>query len=155
VIFCHRPDYDTPLEETCRALHWVIEQGLAFYWGTSEWEPDHISKAIELCDRLGLHKPIVEQPQYNMLVRGRVEKEYRRLFSDYKLGTTVWSPVAGGILSGKYNDGTCPDQARLAVSPDLAHIFKRYFGTEAKKAENVKRLTALGDYAKSLGATQT
>ena len=93
VVFCHRPDYETPLEETCRAMHWIIEQGKAFYWGTSEWPADHIARAIGICERLGLHKPIVEQPQYNLFVRDRFEKEYRRLFAEYKMGTTIWSPL--------------------------------------------------------------
>jgi aryl-alcohol dehydrogenase-like predicted oxidoreductase len=106
VIFCHRPDYETPLEETVRAMSWTIDKGLAHYWGTSEWPADRISKAYELCERLNLHKPIVEQCEYNMLVREKMEKEYRRLFSETKMGTTIWSPICGGILAGKYNDGS-------------------------------------------------
>lgn len=80
VCFCHRPDFETPLEETCRAMHYIIEQGKAFYWGTSEWPADRIAKAIEICERFGLHKPIVEQPQYSMLARNRFESEYRFIF---------------------------------------------------------------------------
>ena len=112
VIFCHRPDYETPLEETCRAMNWIIENNKAFYWGTSEWPADRISKAIEICERLNLHKPIVEQCQYSMLSRDRFENEYRRLFSENKYGTTIWSPLAGGILAGKYNDGVIPEGSR-------------------------------------------
>ena len=112
VLFCHRPDYETPLEETCRAMHSVIEQGKAFYWGTSEWTADRITKAIEICDKYGLHKPIVEQPQYSMLARQKFENEYRLVFQEYKYGTTIWSPLAGGILSGKYNDGNIPEGSR-------------------------------------------
>jgi aryl-alcohol dehydrogenase-like predicted oxidoreductase len=102
VVFAARPDYETPLEETCQAMNWIIENGLAFYWGTSEWPADRISKANELCGRLNLHKPIVEQCQHNLIARTQVEKDYRRLFSDYKYGSTVWSPLAGGLLTGKY-----------------------------------------------------
>lgn len=108
VIFCHRPDYDTPLEETVRAMSYVIDQGMAFYWGTSEWPADRISKAIELCERLNLHKPIVEQPQYSMFWRTSFEKDYRRVFGEYKYGSTIWSPLAGGLLTGKYNEGVVP-----------------------------------------------
>lgn len=112
VVFCHRPDYETPLEETCRAMHWIIENNKAFYWGTSEWPADRIAKAIELCERLNLHKPIVEQCQYSMIVRDRFESEYRRIFSESKYGTTIWSPLAGGILTGKYNEGVIPEGSR-------------------------------------------
>jgi aryl-alcohol dehydrogenase-like predicted oxidoreductase len=105
VVFCHRPDYDTPLEETCRAMSYLIDSGKTFYWGTSMWSADRITKAIEICERLNLHKPITEQPAYSMVRRDLVEKEYRRLFSEYRYGTTIWSPLAGGILTGKYNDG--------------------------------------------------
>jgi aryl-alcohol dehydrogenase-like predicted oxidoreductase len=115
VLFCHRPDYDTPLEETCRAMSWVIDNNKAFYWGTSEWPADRITKAIEICERYNLHKPIVEQPQYSMLVRDAFEKDYRRLFSEYKYGTTIWSPLAGGILAGKYNDGVAPEGSRYSA----------------------------------------
>ena len=89
VIFCHRPDFETPLEETCRAMHWIIENNKAFYWGTSEWPADRIAKAIEICERLNLHKPIVEQPQYSMVSRNKFESEYRRIFSEYRYGSTT------------------------------------------------------------------
>jgi len=113
IVFSHRPDRQTPLEETLRAFDYVINQGLALYWGTSDWESDVISRAIEMCERLNLHKPVVEQPQYNMLVRNNVEKYQRRILSDYKYGLTVWSPLAGGLLTGKYNDGNIPEGSRF------------------------------------------
>ena len=119
VVFCHRPDYETPLEETCRAMHSIIEQGKAFYWGTSMWPADRISKAIEICERLNLHKPITEQPAYSMVRRDLVEKDYRRLFSEYRYGTTIWSPLAGGILTGKYNDGNVPAGSRYDNHKDF------------------------------------
>lgn len=114
IIYAHRPDYDTPVEETCRAMNWVIENNRALYWGTSEWPADRLARAIEYCERFGLHKPIVEQPEYSMLHRDRVEKEYRRLFSEYGLGSCIWSPLAGGLLTGKYNSGEIPEGSRYS-----------------------------------------
>jgi aryl-alcohol dehydrogenase-like predicted oxidoreductase len=112
LIYAHRPDYDTSVEETCRAFHWLIENNKAFYWATSEWPADRITKAMEVCERLGLHKPICDQPEYNMLCRDRVEKEHRRVFSEYGYGCVVWSPLAGGLLTGKYNSGVLPEGSR-------------------------------------------
>jgi voltage-dependent potassium channel beta subunit len=105
LIFCHRADPNTPIEETVWALHNVIEQGKAFYWGTSEWSASEIVAAIEIAERHHLHKPVMEQPQYNMLSRERFEKEYARLFKDYGYGSTIFSPLASGLLTGKYNNG--------------------------------------------------
>lgn len=153
VVFCHRPDYQTPLEETCRAMNSVIENGKAFYWGTSEWTADRIAKAIEICDRLGLHKPIVEQPQYNMLHRAKFENEYRFLFQEYRYGTTIWSPLAGGILAGKYNDGNIPEGSRYDNHKMLDAIWQKHMGPDAKEA-TLKKLNALADIAKEVGYTQ-
>jgi len=153
VVFCHRPDYETPLEETCRAMNWIIESNKAFYWGTSEWPADRISKAIEICERLNLHKPIVEQCQYSMLVRDRFESEYRRLFSENKYGTTIWSPLAGGILAGKYNDGVIPEGSRYDNHKMLDAIWTKHMG-ETKKEGTLKKLNALGDLAKENGYSQ-
>jgi voltage-dependent potassium channel beta subunit len=146
VMFCHRPDYETPLEETCRAMNTIIENGSVFYWGTSEWPADRISKAIEICERLNLHKPIVEQPQYNILHRDAFEKEQRRIFDEYKYGSTIWSPLAGGVLSGKYNDGNIPEGSRFDKEKQLQAMFM-------KKLDSTK-LVALGELAKELGFTQ-
>jgi aryl-alcohol dehydrogenase-like predicted oxidoreductase len=109
LVFCHRPDATTPIEETVWAMHNIIEQGKAFYWGTSEWSASEITSAIEIAERHHLHKPVMEQPQYNMLTRERFEKEYARLFKDYGYGSTIWSPLASGLLTGKYNDGIPAD----------------------------------------------
>lgn len=109
LIFCHRADPHTPIEETVWAMHNIIEQGKAFYWGTSEWPAADIVAAIEIAERHHLHKPVMEQPQYNMLVRDRFEKEYARLFKDYGYGSTIWSPLASGLLTGKYNNGIPAD----------------------------------------------
>ena len=133
VIFCHRPDFDTPLEETCLALNNVIEKGLAFYWGTSEWPPERIARALELCDQFGWHKPIVEQCEYNMLARNNFEKKYRRIFSEHKYGSTIWSPLASGILAGKYNDGNVPEGSRFDKNSTLAWLWKKYMTDDKDK----------------------
>jgi len=105
LIFCHRPDPSTPIEETVWAMHNIVEWGKALYWGTSEWSAAEITAAIEIADKHHLHKPVMEQPQYNMFSRHRVEVEYARLFRDYEYGATTWSPLASGLLTGKYNNG--------------------------------------------------
>ncbi len=109
LVFCHRADPTTPIEETVWAMHNIVEQGKAFYWGTSEWPAADIIAAIEIAERHHLHQPVMEQPQYNMLSRERFEKEYARLFKDYGYGSTTWSPLASGLLTGKYNDGIPAD----------------------------------------------
>jgi voltage-dependent potassium channel beta subunit len=114
LVFCHRPDPDTPIEETVQAMHDMIAAGKAHYWGTSEWGADEIVAAYEIAERQHWHKPVMEQPQYNLLHRERVEHEYERLYRDYGLGTTTWSPLASGLLSGKYAGGV-PSDARAAI----------------------------------------
>jgi voltage-dependent potassium channel beta subunit len=109
LIFCHRPDPNTPIEETVFAMDDIIRQGKALYWGTSEWSADEIRAAWEIAERHHLHKPQMEQPQYHMLHRDRVEQEYARLYEDIGLGLTTWSPLASGLLTGKYNDGIPAD----------------------------------------------
>ena len=109
LVFCHRPDPDTPIEETVHAMSDMITAGKALYWGTSEWSAAEIAAAWHIADKHHLHKPVMEQPQYNLLHRDRVEKEYARLYEDLGIGTTVWSPLASGLLTGKYNDGIPPD----------------------------------------------
>ena len=109
LVFCHRPDPNTPIEETVFAMHDIIRQGKALYWGTSEWSADEIRAAWEIAQRHHLHKPQMEQPQYNMFHRERVEKEYARLYGDIGLGLTIWSPLASGLLTGKYNAGIPAD----------------------------------------------
>ena len=105
LVFCHRPDPETPLEETVWAMSDMVSRGQALYWGTSEWSADEIRAAWEIAERHHLHKPVMEQPQYNLLHRTRVEKEYARLYEDIGLGTTIWSPLASGLLTGKYQNG--------------------------------------------------
>ncbi len=108
LIYCHRPDPQTPVEETARAMSDIIDQGKALYWGTSEWSADDIRAAWAVADRHGWHKPVMEQPQYNLFHRKRVEREYARLYADLGLGLTTWSPLASGLLTGKYRDGVPP-----------------------------------------------
>jgi voltage-dependent potassium channel beta subunit len=108
LVFCHRADPDTPIEETVWAMHDMIAAGKALYWGTSEWSAGEIMAAWQIADKHHLAKPIVEQPQYNLLCRERVENEYARLYRDIGLGTTTWSPLASGLLTGKYNAGMPP-----------------------------------------------
>jgi voltage-dependent potassium channel beta subunit len=105
LVYCHRPDPATPIEETVWAMSDMVNRGQALYWGTSEWSADEIQAAWDIAERHHLHKPIVEQPQYNMLHRERVEVEYARLYEDIGLGTTIWSPLASGLLTGKYQNG--------------------------------------------------
>lgn len=115
IIYCHRPDPDTPIAEAARAMSDAIDRGKAHYWGTSEWSADEIRAAWDLAERYGWHPPIVEQPEYNLLHRRRVEQEYARLYEDIGLGTTTWSPLASGLLTGKYLDAI-PEDSRANVA---------------------------------------
>ncbi len=115
LVYCHRPDPATPIEETVWAMSDMITQGKALYWGTSEWSADEIRAAWLIADRHHLHKPVMEQPQYNLFARDKVEKEYARLYEDIGLGTTIWSPLASGLLTGKYKDGI-PEGSRGALA---------------------------------------
>ena len=151
IVFSHRPDYECDLEETCAAMHYVIEKGLAFYWGTSEWTAQRIAAAIGICEKNNWHKPVVEQPQYSMVRREKFEREFHYVFSDYKYGSTIWSPLCQGILSGKYNDGSAPEGSRFEKDGNGA-TFQRYFGP-GKKETTLKMFAALADLAKELGCT--
>lgn len=115
LVYCHRPDPNTPIEETVWAMHDMIQRGQALYWGTSEWSAEEIRGACEIAERHHLHKPVVEQPQYNLFTRARVENEYARLYDDVGLGLTTWSPLASGLLTGKYLNGV-PKGSRASVS---------------------------------------
>jgi voltage-dependent potassium channel beta subunit len=114
VLYCHRSDPDTPLEETVWAMSDIVSSGRALYWGTSEWSADEIVAAIQIAERHHLHKPVTEQSQYNLLERKRVEREYARLVADHGYGNTIWSPLASGVLTGKYRDGI-PEGSRGAL----------------------------------------
>lgn len=149
LLFCHRPDPATPILETVRAMHDLITQGKVLYWGTSEWSADEIRQALALCDKFNFHAPVVEQPQYNLFHRSRFEKELTPLFKERGIGTTVWSPLASGLLTGKYNDGVPPD-SRLHLD-SLEWLRKRLtgFGAERKLAA-VKKFA---DIAANAGVT--
>jgi voltage-dependent potassium channel beta subunit len=146
LLFCHRPDPDTPIEETVWAMHDIIERGQALYWGTSEWSADEIRAAWEVAEHHHLHKPVMEQPQYNMLERRKVEQEYARLYTDIGLGLTVWSPLASGLLSGKYLDGI-PEGSRASL-PGYEWLGKRLADPAAN--DRVRRLVPIAD---ELGCT--
>jgi voltage-dependent potassium channel beta subunit len=146
LIFCHRPDPETPIEETVWAMHNIIEQGKALYWGTSEWRADQIFEAYYIADKYHLHKPQMEQPHYNMFMRERVEKDLVRVFRELGLGATIFSPLASGLLSGKYNEGI-PAGSRAT----LAGMEWMRTGTiTPERIEKVKQLQAV---ASELGCT--
>lgn len=146
LLFCHRADPNTPIEETVRAMSDIVSSGKALYWGTSEWTADEIRAAWDYADRHGLHRPQMEQPQYNLLHRGRVEFEYARLYDDVGLGLTVWSPLASGALTGKYLDGV-PDDSRAALP---GYEWLRDGLTNQRTNDKVRRLK---DIADELGCT--
>ncbi len=141
LIFCHRPDPTTPIEETVWAMHNIIEWGKALYWGTSEWSAAEIVAAIEIAEKHHLHKPVMEQPHYNMFVRERFEKEYARLFQDYGYGATTWSPLASGLLTGKYNDGI-PADSRGSLP---GYEWLRDSLTDEQRLAKVRALQPLAD----------
>ena len=114
LFFCHRPDPDTPIIETVYAMNDLLQQGKIMYWGTSEWSADEIKEAFKCAKKYNLRGPTMEQPQYNILCRERFEEEYKNIFKKYKIGSTIWSPLASGILTGKYNDGI-PEKSRFKV----------------------------------------
>ena len=146
LIFCHRADPSTPVEETVWAMHNIIEQGKALYWGTSEWPAADIIAAIEIAERHHLHKPVMEQPEYNMLARERFENEYARVFRQYGYGSTTWSPLASGLLTGKYNTGI-PKDSRGALA-GYEWLLPRL--TEEAKIATVKQI---GEVANALGCS--
>ncbi|CAM3219613.1 potassium channel beta subunit family protein [Rhodothermus bifroesti] len=149
LIFCHRPDPETPIEETVWAMNYVLDQGWALYWGTSEWSAEQLRYAYEFARREHLIPPTMEQPQYNMFHRARVEREYVPLYRDYGLGLTTWSPLASGILTGKYNDGI-PAGSRMAL-PGYEWLRKRLESEEGKQQrEKVRQLMPI---AEALGCT--
>lgn len=113
LLFCHRPDPHTPIEETVLAMDYLVRQGYVLYWGTSEWTAAQIESAFQIAEKLNCIKPTMEQPKYNLFYREHLESDYLDLFKKYGLGTTIWSPLASGILSGKYNNGI-PAESRLA-----------------------------------------
>lgn len=146
LVYCHRPDPHTPIEETVWAMSDMIRQGKALYWGTSEWSAGDIRAAWEIAERHHLHKPVVEQPQYHLFHRKRVEQEYARLYEDIGLGLTTWSPLASGLLTGKYRDGV-PAGSRATVE---SYTFLRDGLTHPARNAAVAKLS---EVAADLGVT--
>ena len=146
LVYCHRQDPTTPIEETVWAMHNIVESGKAIYWGTSEWSAADIVAAIEIAERHHLHKPVMEQPEYNMFHRERIEVEYMRLFQDYGYGLTTWSPLASGLLTGKYSNGI-PEGSRGSIKYYDWLLEKL---TDERLNKKVKKLTEI---ANDLGAT--
>jgi len=139
LVYCHRPDPHTPVEETVRAMSDMITQGKALYWGTSEWDAGDIRAAWDIAERHHLHKPVMEQPQYHLFHRERVEKEYARLYEDIGLGLTTWSPLASGLLTGKYRDGIPPGSRGAMAS--MSYLAKGL--TDERKRAAVTQLEAV------------
>lgn len=151
LIFCHRADLDTPIEETVRAMNHIIDQGKAFYWGTSEWSAADIMEAYQIARREHLIPPLMEQPEYNMFRRDKIEKEFLPLYEKIGLGTTTWSPLKSGVLTGKYNNGV-PDDSRLSL-PGYEWLKDALLSEEGlKNIEKVKKLTKI---AEELGISMT
>jgi voltage-dependent potassium channel beta subunit len=146
VLYCHRPDKTTPIEETVWAMHNIIEWGKAMYWGTSEWSAAEIVEAIAIAERHHLHKPVVEQPVYNLFERHRLSGEYVRFYKDYGYGSTTWSPLASGLLSGKYSKGI-PQDSRGALQ---GYDWLKGHLTDKEKLAKVEKLEKI---AKELDCT--
>ncbi|MEI6700832.1 MAG: aldo/keto reductase [Actinomycetota bacterium] len=141
LVFCHRPDPHTPIEETVWAMSDMVSQGKALYWGTSEWSAAEIMAAYAIADRHHLHKPLMDQPQYNLFWRDRVEKEYARLYDEIGLGLTTWSPLASGLLTGKYLGGI-PEGSRATLP---GYEWLKHMLTDEGKNAKVAEMKAIAD----------
>jgi voltage-dependent potassium channel beta subunit len=149
LYFCHRPDRSTPIEETVWAMHSLVLQGKILYWGTSEWSAQEITAAHLAAERYKLIGPVMEQPQYNMFHRQRFEVEYNRLYKDFGLGTTIWSPLASGLLTGKYNNGI-PEEATRLNTEGL-----EWLKDKTLSEERINKVKQLEPIAKKLNTTLT
>jgi voltage-dependent potassium channel beta subunit len=146
LIYCHRPDPETPIEETVWAMHNIIEWGKALYWGTSEWAAAEIVAALDIAEKHHLHKPVTEQPQYNLFERARFENEYVRFYREYGYGSTTWSPLASGLLTGKYTNGI-PKDSRATLKG------YEWLQRDLTDQEKIAKVRALEPVAKELGCT--
>jgi len=147
LIYCHRPDPSVPMEEIVLAMDYIVRSGMALYWGTSEWSAKELEDAHKTCKALNCIEPVVEQPQYNMLKRERVEHEYLPIYEKYGMGLTVWSPLNAGILTGKYNSGI-PKGSRLDLFKNnggLTGNINEAGGLNEKILEKVRKLTKISD----------
>ena len=149
LYFCHRPDPDTPIEETVAAMDTLVRQGKVLYWGTSEWPAEAIAEAHRIARENHCYAPVAEQPQYNLLHRERVEREYAPLYERFGMGTTIWSPLASGLLAGRYNEGI-PDDSRLA-QPGYEWLREMVLGSGRERVERVRHLAPI---AQELGVSQ-
>jgi len=147
IVYCHRSDPVTPIEETCRAMNWIIDQGWALYWGTSMWSLANIEEAMATCDRLGLIRPIVEQPEYNMFRRDKVEQEFVPLYRNFGYGITCYSPLASGVLTGKYKGGQIPTGSRLATAA-VSFLKDEKLGKDRYQIESTEELRPLAESLK-------
>ncbi|HET7307882.1 MAG TPA: aldo/keto reductase [Gammaproteobacteria bacterium] len=151
LYFCHRPDPDTPIEETVRAMDELVRQGKVLYWGTSEWPADSIAEAYKLARENCLTPPTMEQPEYNLFARDRVEREYAPLYDEFGLGTTIWSPLKSGLLTGKYNNGI-PEDSRLNLA-SFSWLKESVLGPDADaRVAAVQKLAGIAD---RLGVSMT
>lgn len=142
LYFCHRPDPDTPIEETVRSMDELVRQGKVLYWGTSEWPAEAIAEAFHVAREHHLTPPTMEQPEYNLFARERVEREYAPLYFEFGLGTTIWSPLKSGLLTGKYNEGI-PDDSRLNLA-SFAWLRESVLGPQADaRIAAVRKLAAI------------
>ncbi|AMW32702.1 MAG: aldo/keto reductase [Fervidobacterium pennivorans] len=151
IVYCHRPDPEVPMEEVVWTMDQILRSGLAFYWGTSEWSAEEIEKAHQVAKELNCIPPVVEQPQYNLIFKDRVEKEYAPIYEKYGMGLTTWSPLASGVLTGKYLEGI-PQGSRLDRWPWLKQVMEErgIFGEET--TNKIKRLKQIAD---NLGVTMS
>ena len=143
LYFCHRPDPDTPIAETVAAMDTLIRQGKVLYWGTSEWPTEAIHEAHRVARENHFYAPVVEQPQYNLLHRERVEVEYAPLYEAYGMGTTIWSPLSSGLLTGKYNNGV-PANSRI-TQPGYEWLRDRVLGKGKERVDKVRALQPIAD----------
>ena len=151
LYFCHRADPETPISETVWAMHNLVTQGKILYWGTSEWSAQQIMEAYSVARQYGLTPPTMEQPEYNMFNRQKVESDYRRLYTEIGLGTTIWSPLASGLLTGKYSQGI-PEDSRMNL-PGYGWL-KRIAESESGRAK-IKQATELQAIAEEIGHSLT
>ena len=151
LFFCHRPDPETPIEETVGAMDILIQQGKVLYWGTSEWEAEQITEAYEIAEKFNLTPPTMEQPEYNLFNRGKIERDYLPLYKKYGLGTTIWSPLASGLLTGKYNHGF-PSNSRVYVKG--YEWLKEQFESE-ETIQKIGKVKALEPIAEKLNISLT
>jgi voltage-dependent potassium channel beta subunit len=147
LFFCHRPDKNTPIEEVVRTMNTLIQQGKILYWGTSEWSAAEIVEAHMVARQLGLEGPAVEQPQYNLFERQKMEVDYKTIFSNIGMGTTIWSPLASGLLTGKYNDGI-PEGSRLGIEGF------EWLKDRTLSEDRIGRVKSLKEVADELGTSQ-